>query len=73
MLRMEQRGIATRQGTHAPVTTGLYSRKYGLEERDFPNAVVAERLSLALPLYPDLTDAEQELVVRELREAFEAV
>ncbi len=73
MQRMEDRGIATRQGTHAPVATGLYSRKYGLEQADFPQAMVAERLSLALPLYPNMTDSEQELVVTELLDAFEAV
>jgi dTDP-4-amino-4,6-dideoxygalactose transaminase len=73
MLRMEERGVATRQGTHAPVATGLYSRKYDLRETDFPRAIVAERLSLALPLYPEMTDAEQELVVTELLDAFEAV
>jgi dTDP-4-amino-4,6-dideoxygalactose transaminase len=73
MLQMEDRGIATRQGTHAPIATGLYSRKYGLAPEDFPRAVVAERLSLALPLYPDMTDSDQELVVTELLHAFEAV
>jgi perosamine synthetase len=72
MLRMEERGVATRQGTHAPVTTGLYAGRYGIAEPDFPRAVVSERLSLALPLYPQMTDAEQELVVRELLDAFEA-
>ena len=66
MLRMERRGIATRQGTHAPVATGYYSRKYGLREQDFPAAVIAERLSITLPLYPGLSDDEQDLVVEEL-------
>jgi dTDP-4-amino-4,6-dideoxygalactose transaminase len=73
MGRLEERGIATRQGTHAPVSTDLYSRRYELAAADFPHAVVAERLSLALPLYPDMTDADQELVVRELVDAFEAM
>jgi perosamine synthetase len=73
MGRMEERGIATRQGTHAPVTTGLYSRRYGLEAGDFPRAVLAERLTLALPLFPDMTDTDQELVIRELLDAFEAI
>jgi perosamine synthetase len=73
MMRMEERGVATRQGTHAPVATSLYAGKYGIAEGDFPRAIVAERLSLALPLYPDMTDAEQELVVRELTDAFEAI
>jgi dTDP-4-amino-4,6-dideoxygalactose transaminase len=66
MLRLERRGIATRQGTHAPVATRYYSRKYGLREEEFPAAVLAERLSLALPLYPGMSDAEQDLVVEEL-------
>jgi perosamine synthetase len=72
MLRLEERGIATRQGTHAPVATSLYARKYGLREADFPASILSERLSLALPLYPQMTDADQELVVRELLDAFEA-
>jgi perosamine synthetase len=69
---LEQKGIATRPGTHAPVETGYYARKYGLRPGQFPNAHLAERLSLALPLYPDMTDAEQDTVVTELRRAFEA-
>jgi dTDP-4-amino-4,6-dideoxygalactose transaminase len=69
MERMEERGVSTRQGTHAPALTSLYA--YG--EEAFPRAAVAERLSLSLPLYPDMTDADQELVVRELLDAFEAL
>ena len=42
---MEERGIATRQGTHAPVLTEPATRnRYGLDgASDFPRAVVAER------------------------------
>jgi dTDP-4-amino-4,6-dideoxygalactose transaminase len=71
MLRMERRGIATRQGTHAPVATSFYSRRYELSERDFPAAVIAERLSIALPLYPGMSDDDQDLVVEELLAAHE--
>jgi perosamine synthetase len=71
MLRLERRGIATRQGTHAPVATGYYSRKYGLREEDFPAAVLAERLSIALPLYPGMSESDQDLVVEELLAAHE--
>jgi perosamine synthetase len=73
MGRMEEHGIATRQGTHAPVLTSLYANRYDLDEAAFPRAAVAERLTLALPLYPDMTDADQELVVSELLSAFEAI
>jgi dTDP-4-amino-4,6-dideoxygalactose transaminase len=69
MQRLEEQGIATRQGTHAPVAQGYYATKYGLRPEQFPNAVLADRLSLSLPVYAQLTDAEQETVVGALREA----
>jgi perosamine synthetase len=71
MMRLEEQGIATRQGTHAPVGLGFYATKYGLRIEDFPNALLADRLSLSLPLYPQLTDAEIELVAGALRQAVE--
>jgi len=71
MARLEERRVATRQGTHSPILSGFYSRRYELRPEAFPNSVIAERLSLALPLYPQMTDREQETVVSELRSAFE--
>jgi dTDP-4-amino-4,6-dideoxygalactose transaminase len=71
MERMAHRGVATRQGTHAAALTGYYSRKYGISRDQVPNAAIAERLSLALPLFPDMTDEDQELVIDELERAFE--
>jgi dTDP-4-amino-4,6-dideoxygalactose transaminase len=69
MQALEDRGIATRPGTHAPVLQGYYARKYGLRPEQFPRAVLADRLSLALPIYAQLTEAEQETVVEALRAA----
>lgn len=63
---LESQGIATRQGTHAPVTTRFYAQKYSLVPENFPAAVRAEQLTLALPLYPQLTAGEQETVVEAL-------
>jgi dTDP-4-amino-4,6-dideoxygalactose transaminase len=71
MQRLEERGIATRQGTHAAALTGYYADKYGLEAEQFPNAAVAEKLSVALPLFAGMTDHEQDLVVSELGPAFD--
>jgi perosamine synthetase len=71
MMRLEEQGIATRQGTHAPVGLGYYAAKYDLRLEDFPNALLSDRLSLSLPLYPQLTDDEIERVVAALREAVE--
>ena len=72
MLRLEERGVATRQGTHAPVLQGFYRNKYGIAREAFPQSTIADRLSLTLPLYPGMTDDEQAYVVDELVAAFEA-
>lgn len=71
MMRLEEKGIATRQGTHAPVIQGYYVEKYHLRPEQFPNAYLADRLSLTLPLYVQMTEAEQEFVCQNLREGFE--
>jgi dTDP-4-amino-4,6-dideoxygalactose transaminase len=63
---LESSGIATRQGTHAAALTDFYRRKYGLRIEDYPNAWLAERLSLALPLYPQMTMEEQAFVCGRL-------
>jgi dTDP-4-amino-4,6-dideoxygalactose transaminase len=68
MARLDARGIATRQGTHAPVLRAAYRERFGIDPSDYPNAVLAEKLSLALPLYPQMTDEEQGRVIDALRE-----
>jgi perosamine synthetase len=73
MARLEERGVSTRQGTHAPVLTEYYAKRYGLRPEDFPAAYLADRLSLALPLYPQMTDEEQEVVVSELQSAWRTI
>jgi dTDP-4-amino-4,6-dideoxygalactose transaminase len=66
MSALDARGIATRQGTHAPVLSEYYSSKYGLRADAFPHAVIADRLSLTLPLYPQMTEEDLEAVVHAL-------
>ena len=49
---LEDEGIATRPGTHAPVETGLYSKRYGLREGQFPRGAhgrAAEHRPAAVP------------------------
>jgi len=66
MARLEEKGIATRQGTHAVHTLGYYKKKYGLKDEDYPNSLIADRLSMTLPLYPQMTDDEQGYVIDNL-------
>jgi dTDP-4-amino-4,6-dideoxygalactose transaminase len=66
MTKLEDAGVATRQGTHAAALAQYYARKYGIEPARFPHAWMADRLSLALPLYPQMTDEEQAYVCEQV-------
>ena len=68
MMQLEAKGIATRQGTHAPVLQGYYTEKYALRPEQFPNAYLADRLGLTLPLYAQMTEVEQALVCQSLQQ-----
>lgn len=69
MAGLEKRGVATRQGTHAVHTLSYYQKKYGLKDEDYLNSLAADRLSMAIPLYPQMTDEEQEYVITEIKAA----
>src|SRR2546423_13249810 len=72
MTRLEERGIATRQGTHAAALQTYYAQKYDLRPEQFPNSYIADRLSLTLPLYVQMSDADQQQVVDSLMEVSSA-
>jgi dTDP-4-amino-4,6-dideoxygalactose transaminase len=72
MAALEAQGIATRQGTHAAALVDYYAQRYRLTPEDFPHAWIADRVSLTLPLYPTMTDLEQDTVVEALQRAFAA-
>ncbi len=61
--------IQTRPGTHAVHRLAYYADKYGLKPDDFPVAAASEDLSLTIPVFPGMTDADQDKVARALREA----
>ena len=63
---LETAGIGTRPGTHAVHALGFYRCKYGLRSQDFPNAFLADQLTLALPLYAQMTEEEQAYVIEQL-------
>ena len=63
---LEANGIATRQGTHATHTLGVYRDRRGAGAPDLPGAYECDRLSIALPLYVELTEADQDFVIEEL-------
>jgi dTDP-4-amino-4,6-dideoxygalactose transaminase len=72
MYRLEEKGVTTRQGTHAVHTLGYYKKTYGLKDEQFPSSYAADHLSIALPLFYGMTDEEFEYILGTMREAFKA-
>ena len=69
MAALESAGVATRPGTHAVHMLDYYRERYSLRPEDFPNAYIADRLSVTLPLYAQMTDEEQRYVVEQIQQA----
>ena len=67
MKHLEAVGVSTRQGTHAPAHLEYYVAKYGYRPDDYPNAYIADKLSLALPAFPGMTESELAYVVDEVK------
>jgi perosamine synthetase len=72
MSRLNDQGISTRPGTHAVHGLGYYRTKYTLEPWDYRQSWIAEHLTLALPLYPQMTDQEQAFVCDALKRGLRA-
>jgi dTDP-4-amino-4,6-dideoxygalactose transaminase len=69
MRRLAADGIETRPGTHAVHRLGFYARKYGYRSEHCPNAALCEDTTITLPLFPKMTDSDQERVAERLSAA----
>jgi dTDP-4-amino-4,6-dideoxygalactose transaminase len=65
---LRQRGIGVNVH-YIPVHTQPYYRAMGFAEGDFPQAERYYREAISLPLYPTMSDAQQNTVVEALRES----
>ena len=64
MAELETLGISTRQGTHSAALTQFYTQKYGTSREAFPNSYIAEKLTLSLPLFTDMSELQQEYIIK---------
>lgn len=71
--RLEDIGIATRQGTHAVHMLGYYRNRFGYLNNDFQNAYACDHLSITLPLYIGITAEDQEYIINCVRETINAM
>lgn len=71
MDHLEEKGVATRQGTHAVHTLGYYKKRYGLNDGALIQSYAADRLSITLPLYATMTEDEFQYIISNIKEALE--
>lgn len=64
---LRQRGIGT-QVHYIPVHLQPYYRNLGFSSGNFPESEAYYRQALSLPIFPELTDADQDSVIRTLSE-----
>ncbi len=67
MERLQNAGISTRPGTHAPHMLEYYANKYQITPDDFPGARDANNFSMSIPLFNKMTKEDYEYVVYNLK------
>jgi len=73
LAKLAEKGIATRQGTHASHTLECYQKLYGIDAEKIPNSFYCDKLSVTLPLYVQMTDSEQDYVIEQIKEVYECL
>ncbi len=70
---LEEKGVATRQGTHAVHMLGYYRDRFGFKPEDYPHAYACDRLSITLPLYVGLEETDQMDIVNIIRKTIDEI
>ncbi|MBJ6749676.1 DegT/DnrJ/EryC1/StrS family aminotransferase [Geomonas anaerohicana] len=68
MDRLQQRGIATRPGTHAVHMLGYYRDRLGLKPEEFPGARDCDAHTMAIPLHNRMSAEDYAYVVQALKD-----
>lgn len=69
MKQLAAHNIQTRPGTHAVHKLGYYRNRYKHKTEDFPMAAAAEETTITLPIFPGMTDDDQDRVMEILSAA----
>ena len=67
---LEKKGISSRVYYPIPLHLQDCYNGLGYKEGDFPEAELASKETLALPIYPELSEGQREYVVKAIREFF---
>ena len=63
---LDAEGIITRQGTHAVHKLDYYQKQFGYRDEDLQAADRCDSLTISLPVFVEITEAEQKKVSEEL-------
>lgn len=66
MEKLQEKGIATRPGTHAVHMLNLYQKKFGLCPDDYPVARDCNDNSMAIPLHNRMTKEDYDYIIETL-------
>jgi dTDP-4-amino-4,6-dideoxygalactose transaminase len=64
---LQQKGIATRPGTHAVHMLGAYVNRFGFKPQDFPGAFAADLFSMAIPLHNKMVKEDYDYIIEALK------
>jgi perosamine synthetase len=65
---LQQKGIATRPGTHAVHKLSFYKEKYSLKTEDFPGAAWCDENTMAIPLHNKMTQEDFDYIIEALHD-----
>jgi dTDP-4-amino-4,6-dideoxygalactose transaminase len=64
---LQQKGIATRPGTHAVHMLNFYAKEFSIQPHDFPGAFACNEYSMSIPLHNKMVKEDYEYIVAALK------
>jgi perosamine synthetase len=67
MEALQEKGVATRPGTHAVHMLGVYATTFNIKPADFPNAFTADQHSMSIPLHNKMVKEDFDYIISALK------
>lgn len=64
---LQQKGIATRPGTHAVHMLGVYASMFNINPMDFPGAFACDQYSMSIPLHNKMVKEDFDYIIAALK------
>ncbi len=64
---LQQKGIATRPGTHAVHMLNVYADMYDIKPQDFPGAFKADQYSMSIPMHNKMVKEDFDYIIEAIK------